>query len=394
MPDEKGNSMYINKSVRFIRIKNILLYIIGIFLLAADVYILTSLFSTYYDDMYTFWNAKATPGCIRGMIGGVVCVIIAYFSERNIGDAQFYSNYFELDLNGIIGIHDLSGSCGRNEKRVAGQLTFFRRLYMKNFTVKDNTIILDSKTCECECLNCGAPIDKKIYFAGKCSYCGSSDVFAKVLIGNRIYSISTEQVKNTGNPAYYLKKNLETKRVFSVIGAGIASIFAIIAFCMVMDQLLHINDEEYLREILLSGRGASSFDLIRHDMVDLILWGGVLILTMLFVICRFSIRIFLISITQRFSLVFAKAKKSYVLKSELPKIRNLIRKVCRTIKKGYAKNCSIECVDGIFRISLAKKIQKDKCPYCGAPVVDVKNEQYKCPYCQRTVIGIVEKKIS
>lgn len=184
--------MYMNKSVRLIRIKNILFYTIGIFLLAAEGYVLTSLFSTYYDDMYTFWNAKATPGCIRGIVTGAACVIIAYFSERNIGDALFYSNYFELDLNGMIDIHDLSEACGRDEKRVAGQLAFFRRWYMKNFEVKADTVILDSKTCECECLNCGAPIDKKIYFAGKCSYCGSSDVFAKVLTGNR----STVSVRN------------------------------------------------------------------------------------------------------------------------------------------------------------------------------------------------------
>lgn len=386
--------MYMNKSVRLIRIKNILFYTIGIFLLAAEVYVLTSLFSTYYDDMYTFWNAKATPGCIRGIITGAVCVIIACFSERNIGDALFYSNYFELDLNGMIDIHDLSEACGRDEKKVAGQLAFFRKWYMKNFKVKADTVILDSKTCECECLNCGAPIDKKIYFAGKCSYCGSSDVFAKVLTGNRIYSISTEQVKNIGDPAYYHKENLETKRIRSVIGIGIASIFAVIAFFMILDQLLHINDQEYLTEVLLSGKGASSYDLIRHDMVDLMLWDGILILAMLFVIGSFRVRLFLIAITQRFSPVFANAGKTYVLKSEFPQMKDPIKKVCRTIKKGYVKNCSIECVDGIFRISLAKKIQKDKCPYCGAPVVDVKNEKYTCPYCQRTVIGVVEKKIS
>lgn len=384
--------MYINKWVRYIKIKNVLLYIIGIFLLAADVYVLASLFSTYYDDMYTFWNARATPQCIRGIIVGIVLVVIAYISGRNIGDAYFYSNYFELDLSGIIKIHDLAESCGKNERILAAQIKIFRVLYMKNFKMeKDNTIVLNSKICECECVSCGAPIDKKIYFAGKCSYCGSSDVFAKVLTDNRIYSISTDRHYDTAKSDYYLKKNLEKKRILSMIGICVATIFITISLCAILDQSLNINNKEYLTEQLLSGRGGS-YELIRSDMVDLMLWFGMLILAMLPVLYSFIVKISMISSAKKFSRVFAKAKVPYVLKKELPVMKNPIKRVCKSIRKGFTKNCSIECVEGNFRISLAKKIQKDKCPYCGAPIVDVKDVRYTCTYCQRTVIGVVDKK--
>ena len=99
-----------------------------------------------------------------------------------------------------------------------------------------------------------------------------------------------------------------------------------------------------------------------------------------------------IDIAKKCAEVFAKAKEPFVRKTELPAIRKPINGVCRVIRQGYAKNCSIECVEGEFRVSLAKKILKDKCPYCGAHIVDVRNEQYTCPYCQRAVMGVVEKK--
>ena len=39
-----------------------------------------------------------------------------------------------------------------------------------------------------------------------------------------------------------------------------------------------------------------------------------------------------------------------------------------------------------------KKIVKDQCPSCGAPIVGAVDENYKCSYCGNTIIGVIEKK--
>lgn len=384
--------MYIKGSVSFFKIKNVILNIIGIFLIASSVFVLASLFSTYHDDMNTFWTARATPECIRNIIIGAILLVLAHRSGRNIGDAYFFSNYFELDLDGRITVRDLAESCGKNEKKLRRQMRRFHTWYMKGFKLDENNdIILDSKTCECECRSCGAPIEKSMYFAGMCNYCGGSDVFAKIVTDNRIYSISTDQSEDTGKAEYYLAKNIEQKRIMSIVWIGVGAAFILIVLMGIMDQGMHINDHAYLREKLLSGEGGS-YELIKRDMIDLMLWFGMLILAMIPLITSGLGRISKIAIARKCSNIFASTASHFVIKKDLPAMNDPISRICQAIRKGYALNCSVECVEGEFRVSLARRILKDKCPYCGAHMVNVTNENYTCPYCNRQVMGVVERK--
>lgn len=48
--------------------------------------------------------------------------------------------------------------------------------------------------------------------------------------------------------------------------------------------------------------------------------------------------------------------------------------------------------DGRMVAALAKKIVKDQCPSCGAPIVGAVDENYVCQYCCRVIMGVIEKK--
>lgn len=71
---------------------------------------------------------------------------------------------------------------------------------------------------------------------------------------------------------------------------------------------------------------------------------------------------------------------------------NLLKMIERTIKQGYLKNCTIEVHNGVPKIALSKKIVKDTCPNCGAPIVGVVSDVYVCRYCGKKIYNVVEKK--
>ena len=75
---------------------------------------------------------------------------------------------------------------GKSESTIKYELKKLKfKGYMKNYklvTNGDETVIqLESIVTKCICKNCGAQIDKKVYFSGYCPYCGGLDVFAKEL---------------------------------------------------------------------------------------------------------------------------------------------------------------------------------------------------------------------
>lgn len=192
---EKGDSkVYLReKRIKILKIKNVILAVIGIFCVASSVFVMVSLVSHYHDDLQTVLEARATPDCVKAVIIGVICLLIAGISRRLIEDANFYSGYFEGDLSGYISYGDLAEVTGKSADSVKRQLHIFRKIYMKGYEpeIVNHTeqVVLNSKKCICECKHCGAPIEKRIYFTGVCPYCGSSDLFARVLTGSRFYSI-------------------------------------------------------------------------------------------------------------------------------------------------------------------------------------------------------------
>ena len=136
--------MYIrNKLIKFLKIKNVIFIIAGIFNVAVSVYTLISLYSTY-RDMEIVMEAKAAPSSVLSIKIGIILLIVAVISRHLIGDANFYSSYFEGDLNGYIKYSDLAEVTGKNKYIIMLQLCFFRMIYMKGYTLKfsDNSIVL------------------------------------------------------------------------------------------------------------------------------------------------------------------------------------------------------------------------------------------------------------
>jgi DNA-directed RNA polymerase subunit RPC12/RpoP len=80
---------------------------------------------------------------------------------------------------------------------------------------------------------------------------------------------------------------------------------------------------------------------------------------------------------------------SIYLKSDFKK--NVLKLIEGALKKGYLKNCTIEIHNGKPKVVLDKKIVKDTCPNCGAPIVGAKNEIYVCSYCGSKISGVVKK---
>ena len=177
--------MYINGvKVRIKKIQNaieLFLGICGLIVFGATGVASTLDFEYYtdsdYEILYTFY---------------ILTFISAFFIVKSIrarnfiGGVYFYSRYFEGDLDGKIKTSDMVNVIGKSEKKINSELGRLKRKnYMKNYKlVKDdkNTIVeLESIVTKCQCRNCGAVIDKKVYFAGLCPYCGGLDVFAKQL---------------------------------------------------------------------------------------------------------------------------------------------------------------------------------------------------------------------
>lgn len=140
-----------------------------------DSYIVSE-FTYYRNDIYTAWHAKSMTISIMWVIICAILLTEAVTSRNLMGKATFYSSYFEGDLTHVI---------GRSERKVTRQLHLFRKLYMKKLELKEKegmkVVVFYSKKCRCECRNCGANIEKRIFFTGVCPYCGSSALYAKVL---------------------------------------------------------------------------------------------------------------------------------------------------------------------------------------------------------------------
>jgi len=71
---------------------------------------------------------------------------------------------------------------------------------------------------------------------------------------------------------------------------------------------------------------------------------------------------------------------------------HILKLITDSIKYGYLVNCTMEIHDGKPYITLAKKVVKDKCPYCGAPIVGVYDDTYVCQYCGNRITGVLKKK--
>lgn len=395
--------MYIrDKLVKVLKIKNVIFVVYGMFNVVASIAILISLVSFYSDQLETVLYAKATPQSIVSILLGTILLVEAYISRCWIGDANFYSGYFEGDLDGYITYNDLADVTGKSANKVKRQLHFFRKIYMKNYELEKvehiEQVVLHSKICKCECKNCGAPIDKRIYFTGICSYCGSSDLFARVLTDNRFYSIENNMSDGIKKPEFYAAKNLKAKLVLFLTCLCMGLSVFVISIIAVIDHISKYNNEEYLIEVLLSGTGLSSFELIQADIMENIIWWVILALAFIPVVCNRLKKIRYVYAADTCSQYFSGCKRPFVNAENLPNVRKESRKekimklVRGALRRRYLLNCTIEKHDDVLKVALAKKIVKDKCPSCGGPIVGAVDENYRCQYCRNIIMEVIRKK--
>ena len=375
--------------------------IAGVFFLLFGLYIILDLLIYYRNDIETALNAKSMPGSIDAVLMAIVFLFVVLLSRKLIGDARFYSSYFEGSLYQHIRVKDLAAVSGKPAFVVAIELFFFRFLYMKNYkfeTIEGNKVIeLYSKRTLCECKNCGAPIDKSIYFTGTCSYCGSSDVFAKILAGDRFYSISNEVQRGVNCPSYYEGKNLDLKknlsRVFAIVGLGTAVIMAF----LIADSASNYNNKEYLREKLFdTSNHLYSYDAIRAELISLIIFGAIFLIILLVLAARRFYKLFFITEAEKCAGYFSKCKSPFIPAEELPSIKadgnKKMRRVRGALKNAYLSNCTLEVHEEVMKVALAKKIVKDTCPNCASPIVGAVDENYICKVCGSKIMSVIEKK--
>lgn len=391
--------MYLReKRLKLFKVKNVIMTVLAVVILVISVFDILNLISSYQDDWYTILHAKSTPGSIIGIIFSVLALTEMGLSRRMIHEATFYSSYFEGSLDGYIRFEELASVTGCSLKTVAKKIRIYLRLYMKDFEVRRNNggnqIELYSKRTLCECKNCGAAIDKRVYFTGTCGYCGSSDLHAKILAGNRFYSISHDVKLGTNRSSYYKNKHNSTKQVVFIILAALAATVAIIMTCYSLDLASKYIDKAYLREVLLDPDShLRSYELIKRELRGNIIFGCTIGVCLYILALRRIRRIKLIYAADNFASFFARNKTPFIPAENITKAfsRKGISQVRRTIRMGYLEHCTLEMHEDKLNVALVKKIVKDTCPSCASPIVGAVDESYVCKYCGKCIMGVIEK---
>ena len=395
--------MYLReKKIKKLQVKNALLVCLGLFYVFTCGYYIVSEFMYYRDDLYTAWHAKSMVSSIVLFIVGSVLLIHALTSRNLIGKATFFSGYFEGSLDGLVKSNDLAKVVGHKDVSIRKQMICFRKRYMHKFELLEEkgemVAKLYSKKVLCECRNCGATIEKRIFFTGTCPYCNGSDLFAKVLADNRFYSIVTDAKSGEKNPKFYLSKHLMVKKILYLILTGFGILIAFIGLLMAISETSYYFDKEYQKEILLSANNhLYSYELIKADILDSILFAMmmVVVFTPLVMIGIKRVRSMITAnICAEF---FSKSSKPFIHADSLPdmglpsKSIKKMERVRKSIHYGDLKNCTMEVHEGKLMVALAKKIVKDQCHSCGGAIVGAVDENYVCKYCGRKIMGVVEK---
>lgn len=394
--------MYLkNKWVKALKVKNVLLTIAAVceFLVSASVAI--DLLVYYHDDIDTALHAKAMPDCIRGIIVSACLFIITFLSRKMIAEATFFSSYFEGSLDGYIRFEDLAKVVGRPTCLVRAELHVYRFLYMKKFAFvnveEHKQVELESKKTLCECKSCGAPIEKRVFFTGTCQYCGSSDIHAKILSGDQFYSISSDVNLVVNRPDYYEGNGLTAKKVLFPILIVLSVSMAIVLTMFVIDYCVKYNDKDYLTKVMLNpDNHLYSFDLIQKDMLSTIVGVSIFALGFYALFVRRTLRALCVRSSAEYAEIFAKWNKPFVpvskLEADEKKRKRKVRKVRGAIRLAYLQHCTLEMHEDALKIALAKKIVKDRCPSCAAPIVGAVDEEYVCQHCGNKIMGVIEKK--
>ncbi|MBQ8860328.1 MAG: hypothetical protein IJ015_03200 [Ruminococcus sp.] len=396
--------MYLNeKRIKIIKIIGYPLFAFGLLECIVSLYALISTIVYYFDRLETIVGSVAIVDSVCGLLLATVLLFVTSVAFRLISDARFYSSYFEHDLDGKIEYSELSEITGNSASFVSFELSLFRSTIMKNFEIKNvgskKHIELNSKKYTCQCQSCGAAIEKSDYFVGECSYCGSSDLFAKVITDDRFYCITRDTKNNPSVAKSYVKANLEVRKVIYILMMVLSVILMGINLLYTYSCITRYNDEDYLLEVLFTpGNHLNSFELIKADLMDSMIFGIFIVIGLIpvFVIAVNKLwRCFTASLCSSY---LAKVKGPFVKISSLPQLniclsdKSKMKLVKAAICNGYLTNCTFEKHNDEVVVALSKKVVKDKCPSCGAPITGAVDENYQCRYCGNLIMNVVIKK--
>lgn len=403
--------MYLKNSlIGFLKVKNVILLIAGIFLTALSIALLTQLFVYCHGDWGEVLYAENTPAALIDFIIGVPMIVCSRLSRLLINDAVFYSGCFEGDLNGYVDFAELADVTGGTPDEIQSSLRLLRPLYMKNFRViktvnyrYPEVIELYSKTVTCVCSNCGGWMEKRMYFTGQCPYCGGSDLTARVVAGQQFYYINDNTARKPNHPSYYEAPFLEAKRIRYAIAFGIALFFFLITLIVFMTSVSNFNNEPYFRDML--GRSITSYELFQSDLMNVIIVTAFALAGSLIAFPFLVARMLNIESAQSIARDFAKCPKPFLSLREYHQsvVANspiqpcsltpaiLYRRIVGAAKEGYLRGCTPEKRGGVLRLALARQIVKDRCPCCGAPIIGAVSENYSCRYCGNLILGVIRK---
>ena len=379
------------------------LFAFGLLQCVVSLYALISTIVYYFDRLETIVGSPAIVDSVCGLVLATVLLLATGVAFRFISDARFYSSYFEHDLDGKIEYSELSQITGNSEAFVSFELSLFRSSIMKNYEIKNvgskKHIELNSKKYTCQCQSCGAAIEKSDYFVGECSYCGSSDLFAKVITDDRFYLITRDDTNNHGVSKSYVKGGLGVRKVLYFSMMVLSVVLMGINLLYTYSCITRYNDEDYLIEVLFTpGNHLNSFELIKADLMDSMIFGIFIVLGLIpvFVIAVNKLRRCFTA--QTCSDFLAKVKRPFVKISTLPQLNFCIsterkmKLVKSSICNGYLTNCTFEKHNDDVMVALSKKVVKDRCPSCGAPITGAVDEHYQCRYCGNLIMDVVVKK--
>lgn len=397
--------MYIRKRrLTLLTIKNMVFFLLGMILAILGIVNLLSLFIYYHGDMEVLRYAASTPSSIRDFIVGMLLVVIAYVSQNLISDARFYFGFLECDLDGIVRYEDFSAVTGRKPELIEKEFRFLMPFYMRGFVFaeeeKQLVIKANDRKILCNCNNCGAQIERSMYYIGQCAYCGGSSLSARVLTEKRFYSIQSENAVIGHEAGYYRKENLNRKRILTLI---IGTVMASIVLIMICYSISQINDylhydafiSDYYHGVLFEGKPEQLYrDIKPEGVLDGAVWGIGFALCF-GVIAAVALRIFYLSdVACRCADFLSRRKKQtpFITAGEINKklgMKKAFPKLDRAIRRGYLKNCTFEKTNKSVKFAVAKTVQKDKCPFCAGAIVGAVDESYQCRYCGRKIMDVV-----
>ena len=230
--------MYLkNGLIEFLKVKNVILLILGVTFTSISFSLMTQLVVGLHGDFLSIIRAGSLIAAFVFFVFGVSMIVYSRISRMMINEAVFFSGYFEGDLNGYVDFAELAEVTGKTPEQIQRRLRWLRPLYMQNFRVIKTVnyrypeiIELYSKTVTCSCRSCGGWMEKRVYFEGRCPYCGSSDLTAQVVSGQRVYFINDNTTRKPYNPAYYEGSPLQPKRIGYAVGFGIELFFFLIFY--------------------------------------------------------------------------------------------------------------------------------------------------------------------